>query len=145
MLGNELLRRLDAEMERQHRAEARDLHRAEARERADALAEVRGIRGFGPDPLRLAVVLVGDDRAQLLHSSRHRAREPVDRRTLAEGVLELRRIHRGDGPASSVPIRSLARSGPENACWTVTCWSIANPMRSASGSDAMSRLPRPSP
>ena len=42
--------------------------------------------------------------------------------------------------ASSVPIRCLSRRGPENACWTVTCWSIANPMRSASGSDAISRF-----
>jgi len=42
--------------------------------------------------------------------------------------------------ASSVPIRSFSLSGPENACWTVICWSIANPIRSASGSDAISRL-----
>jgi hypothetical protein len=31
-------------------------------------------------------------------------------------------------------------SGPVNACWTVTYWSIANPMRSASGSEAINRL-----
>ena len=49
-----------------------------------------------PDPLRPAVVLVGDDRAELLHPSRHRARESVDSRPLAEDLLEARRVHGRD-------------------------------------------------
>ena len=36
---------------------------------------------------------------------------------------------------SSVPSRSRRTSGPANAFWTVTCWSSANPMSSAIGSD----------
>src|SRR5215213_5587004 len=43
-------------------------------------------------------------------------------------------------PASSVPTRSLIASGPENAFWTVTCWSSAKPISSASGSRAISSL-----
>jgi hypothetical protein len=38
VVGHELLRRLDAEAERQHRAEPGDLHLAEPRQRADAQA-----------------------------------------------------------------------------------------------------------
>jgi hypothetical protein len=42
--------------------------------------------------------------------------------------------------ASSVPMRSSSLSGPEKAVCTVTCWSSANPIRSASGLRAMSRF-----
>jgi hypothetical protein len=40
--------------------------------------------------------------------------------------------------SSSPPRRCFSLSGPENAVGTVTCWSSANPIRSASGSCAMS-------
>ena len=47
--------------------------------------------------------------------------------------------------ASSDPMRLRSSSGPEKAFWTVTCWSSAKPMSSASGSAAISssasRLP----
>ncbi len=37
-----------------------------------------------------------------------------------------------------MPARSFSTSGPANAFWTGTCWSIANPTSSANGSLAMS-------
>jgi hypothetical protein len=40
-------------------------------------------------------------------------------------------------PASSVPSRSFSFHGPRNAVGTVTCWSSAKPIRSASGSCAI--------
>ena len=42
--------------------------------------------------------------------------------------------------ASNVPTRSRITSGPSNAFCTVTCWSRANPISSASGSLTRSRL-----
>src|SRR5690349_18648853 len=47
--------------------------------------------------------------------------------------------------ASSEPIRRRSSSGPENAFWTVTCWSRANPMSSARASVAMSSSASRSP
>ena len=69
------------------------------------------------------------------------SREAVDRRALAEHGLEPRGIRRGD--RAGVERRraaAAASSGPENAVGTVTCWSSANPIRSASGSLAMQRV-----
>ena len=84
---------LETETKREHRAEACDLHLPEARKRADTPAEIRRVGGFRPDTFGLAVVLVCDDGAQLLHPPRHGAREAMDRRPLAEDFLELQRIH----------------------------------------------------
>ena len=41
---------------------------------------------------------------------------------------------------SRCPSRRFSSSGPEKAFCTVTCWSSANPIRSALGSLAMSRF-----
>ena len=57
------------------------------------LREVGRVGGLGPDALGIAAVLVHDDLAELLHPLRHRAREAMDRRTLAERVLERLRVH----------------------------------------------------
>ena len=114
---------------------------AEAGERADALAQVGGVGRLRPHALRLAVVLLGDDRAQLLHALRHRAGEAVDRRA-SRGTPPRARPDPWTRSrlASSPPIRSFSFCGPANAVGTVTCWSSAKPMRSASGSVAMSRF-----
>ena len=96
MVGYELLRRIDAEPKRENRPEPGDLHRAESGESADPLAQVCGVGCLRPHALGSAAVLVGDNRAQLLHAPSHRAGEAVDRRALSEGGLELGGIHRRD-------------------------------------------------
>ena len=66
-----------------------------------------------PDPRWIPAVLGRDDRAELLDAPRHRAREAVDRRFLAERGLELGGIHRGDpaGVERADPLLQLERSG----------------------------------
>ena len=73
-------------------AERPDLHVAEARELPDPALQVGRVLGLRPDPLRVAAVLVGDEAGQVVHARRHRAGEAVDRRLLAEHLLELARI-----------------------------------------------------
>ena len=104
---------LDSEVERQHGAEAGDLHLPEAGERTDSLPEVGRVGRLRPDPLGIAVVVVRDDLTQLLHSLRHRAREPVDRRRLAERRLERLGIHRRDRARveRADPLLQLERPG----------------------------------
>ena len=71
VLGDELPRGLDAELEREHRPEAGDLHRAESRgepvRRRRSSASAASVHALG-----MATVLVGDERAQLLDALRHR-------------------------------------------------------------------------
>ena len=48
-------------------------------------------------------------------------------------------------PGSSVPSRRSSSSGPLNAFCTVTCWSSAKPISSATGSRASSAFASSSP
>ena len=113
VLGHELLRRLDAEVEGEDGAEPGDLHLPEAGKRADPLPEVGAVRGLRPDPLGLAAVLVHDDLAELLHSLRHRTREAVDGRRRPERSLQGRGVHLRDRPGveGADPLSQLERAG----------------------------------
>ena len=135
MIRDERLRDLHAVVVREHRAERLDLHLAEARAARRSAFESPVSAASRPDPRRVAAVLVRDDRCQLAHARRHRAREPVDRRLLAERLV---RSSAASFFGSSVRRRCLSTSGPANAFCTGTCWSIANPTSSANGSFASS-------
>ena len=71
------------------------------------------VASVAPEALGVAVVLVGDERAQLLRPARHARREAVDRGPLAEDLLEpgrvgsaiARRIERAE------PLLQLQRPG----------------------------------
>jgi hypothetical protein len=63
----------------------------------------------------------------------------MDRRRLPEQRLELGRVGLGDRrPDRACRVAASASEAPANAVGTVICWSSANPIRSASGSCAMS-------
>ena len=137
MARHELLRDRDAEALREHGAERLDLHLAEAGQRADALAQVVAVGRLRPDARRVAAVVLGDGRGELAAraspSSPGSGGSRASRGTAARGRPSRR------SPGSSVPSRCFSRSGPRNACCTVTCWSSAKPTSSANGSSASSR------
>src|SRR5262245_7654511 len=63
------------------------------------------------------------------------------KRWMAGGVRKIgSRSAAAIAAGSSEPRRSSSTYGPENAFWTVTCWSSAKPISSAIGSVAMSAL-----
>ena len=59
-------------------------------------------------------------------------------RPLREDPLELGGVERRDLRRVEPAVRRSSSSGDENAFWTVTCWSSAKPINSASGSRASS-------
>ena len=84
--------------------------------------------------------------AQLLDAARHRPREAVDRGALAKHLLQPVRIGRGDDARRRASRAAASASvGPRNAVGTVTCWSSAKPISSASGSSASSASASSSP
>ena len=108
--------------------------------------EVLRIGRLGPDRRGVAAVVVRDRCAQVADPLGHVAGEAVEGRRRPEGASScsgsIAAIARGVEAADPA---AAARSGPENAFWTVTCWSSAKPIRSASGSAAMSASASRSP
>jgi hypothetical protein len=104
VVRDEVLSGLDAEPLREHRSECLDLHLSEAGERCDAFPEVGAIRRLGPEAGRVAVIFLLDQPRQLVGAVRHRAREPMDCRLLAErldhdgrvGGRDLARVERAE-------------------------------------------------
>src|SRR5919201_2826069 len=84
VVRNELLRGLNAEALREHRAERGHLHPPEAGERRDPPAQLVSAAGLGPDPRRVAAVVLRDDDGEIVDALGHRAREAVHGRLLAE-------------------------------------------------------------
>ena len=89
--GSSSSRGRDAEALPQHRAERLHLHLAEAGQLRDPLAQVGPVGGLAPDALGVAAVLLDHHGGEILHAPRHVAGEAVDRRLLAEDLLQPRR------------------------------------------------------
>ena len=112
MVGDERLGHRVPEAAREHRGERLHLHLAEARQRLDPPLQVGRVGGVAPDAARVAAVVLGDDRAELLHALRHVAREAVDRRLLAEDLQEPVRVGARDlaGVEAAQPLLQLQRA-----------------------------------
>ena len=123
----------------------RSPHVSEPRELSDPALEIAGVGGAVPDLRGVAAILRGRDDA----------RAPVRASPCSRGT-DGRPASRGTPPRAggvkprdvscveaAEPLFSL--SGPVNAVCTVTCWSSAKPISSASGSRAMSASASGSP
>ena len=107
--------------------------------------QVVRVRGLGPDPGGVAVVLLDGDGCQLLDALGHGAGEAVDRRLLAERLAPLRVGPRRSRPRRAGRAAASASAARRTPTGTVTCWSSAKPIRSASGSRAISASASASP
>ena len=112
----------DAEALRDHADDRARLHLADPGKREQALLEIGAVARARPHGGGVAAVLARDRGAELLRAPGHVGREAVQRRLLAEDLLELAADPSlRSSLASSPPSRCASTSGEENAFCTVTC------------------------
>ena len=101
----------DTEPLAEHGDDRLRLHLPDARQAEETSLQAPAIGGLRPHPGRIVAVVARDRGAQCLDLAGHRAREAVDRRSLAKDVIQGGRIHGRDPGGVEVSQASLQVSG----------------------------------